>query len=112
MCRPLTSAARGDRPVVPPITTPLTTFHLSYLSPTHPTSQMARPAWAIREEGGVTQHIHIQGCVFCSFTSELADVNVQSHVGMFHFYDVFHCSRWSIHAIILGCCVYFYVVVF
>ena len=28
-------------------------------------------------------------CVFCSLMSQLADVNTQSSVGMFHFYDVY-----------------------
>ena len=30
--------------------------------------------------------------MFCRSMSQPADVNMQSSVGMFHFYDVLHCS--------------------
>jgi len=33
-------------------------------------------------------------CVFGRLMSQLADVNTQSTVGMFHFYVVLHCCFW------------------
>jgi len=47
-------------------------------------------------------------CVcFCRLMSQLADVNTQSGVGMFHFHDILHCSGCMFWLLVIFCFILF-----